>query len=761
MDQRAGYGKANHTQGDDYGNHGAPQRNPPQAAPKKEAQVTQSTKERVEAAKAFLERKYSKLKQEEQEKKENWDLLKKKMDNLNLSSTEQELIKRDIMHKEAEKLRQKRKKLTARDFEPIAIIGRGAFGEVRVCKWKETGEVVAMKKMNKGEMEYKNQVAHIRAERDILATASIPWIVELKCSFQDEKYLYLVMEYLAGGDLMTLLMKRDILTEDEAKFYMAESILAVEAVHKLNYIHRDLKPDNILLDNKGHIKLSDFGLCKHAEIRPKRFEFKKPDESVPANRFDTSNLTKKPVYKRNRQLLYSTVGTPDYIAPEVFGQGGYTETVDWWSLGVILFEMLVGYPPFFSEDPSLTCQKILHWKKTFSIPPEAQLSPAAIDLLKKLIADPNERLGVNGVEEIKMHPFFAGVDWRRIRDKKSPNVPELKSEIDTSNFDHFDEEEPWYVEDSKKPKNRKNANFIGYTFKREPDNERSSLVQALEGLESQKISQSRPRTTQQQATSKNSSHGQKSLENLDSQNHRPPSGSGGNYMQNLGQTSANNMSSALSSIITEMNVSSNNPSTNINANINVNVNIAPHVNIPTAHISSSNTKVGGGGAYTSSSSQQQKNAYGNLGVNPNAYGDYANVGYANAKSPKNIVPTASSKTNVYKGHAHEDKPERPESAYSSSSKRLETDPYSKKFTPSSQVASHTGIGTSSKYGGPSYQSGLSKASAGHESKPGYSSGMSKGTPDTAASKSGVSSKYGILNLGLNKPGGLYKGSHKD
>jgi len=225
MDQRAGYGKANHTQGDDYGNHGAPQRNPPQAAPKKEAQVTQSTKERVEAAKAFLERKYSKLKQEEQEKKENWDLLKKKMDNLNLSSTEQELIKRDIMHKEAEKLRQKRKKLTARDFEPIAIIGRGAFGEVRVCKWKETGEVVAMKKMNKGEMEYKNQVAHIRAERDILATASIPWIVELKCSFQDEKYLYLVMEYLAGGDLMTLLMKRDILTEDEAKFYMAESVI--------------------------------------------------------------------------------------------------------------------------------------------------------------------------------------------------------------------------------------------------------------------------------------------------------------------------------------------------------------------------------------------------------------------------------------------------------------------------------------------------------------------------------------------------------
>lgn len=119
------------------------------------------------------------------------------------------------------------------------------------------------------------------------------------------------------------------------------------------------------------------------------------------------------------------MGTPDYIAPEVFIQGGYNETVDWWSLGVILFEMLVGYPPFFSEDPSSTCQKILQWKKTFAIPPEAKLSPSAIDLIRRLIADSNERLGINGVEEIKAHPFFFGIDWRRIREKKAPYQPEV------------------------------------------------------------------------------------------------------------------------------------------------------------------------------------------------------------------------------------------------------------------------------------------------------------------------------------------------
>lgn len=194
------------------------------------------------------------------------------MDRMQLSPQEQELIKQEIQHKEAELLRLSRAKISVRDYEPLKIIGRGAFGEVRVCRHKKDREIVAIKKMKKTEMIYKNQVAHVRAERDILAVANNPWIVELKCSFQDEKFLYLVMEFLQGGDLMTLLMERDILSEDESRFYIAETILAVESVHALNYIHRDLKPDNLLIGKDGHVKLSDFGLCKHVEIKPHKAE---------------------------------------------------------------------------------------------------------------------------------------------------------------------------------------------------------------------------------------------------------------------------------------------------------------------------------------------------------------------------------------------------------------------------------------------------------------------------------------------------------
>ena len=302
------------------------------------------------------------------------------------------------------------------------------------------------------------------------------------------------MEYLAGGDLMTLLMRKDILSEEESRFYISEVIMAIESVHKLNYIHRDLKPDNVLLDKNGHVKLTDFGLCKHAEIRApsgathdqRRYE---GEHSANFNQLKTM-LEKRLGYKRNRQLAFSTVGTPDYIAPEVFGQKGYDETVDWWSVGVILFEMMVGYPPFFSDDPSITCQKILHWKKTLVIPPEANLSPAATDILKRMICDAEQRLGRNGVEEIKEHPFFEGVAWDQLRNSVSPYIPEVKSEDSTENFDDFKEEEPFYQDEPPKTaggkfrKPRKpDLNFIGYTYKADVENERQLLVSALQDLD--------------------------------------------------------------------------------------------------------------------------------------------------------------------------------------------------------------------------------------------------------------------------------------
>lgn len=432
--------------------------------------------EKAQFAKTYIEMKYSKQKREEESKKEAWDELSKRMDELGLTETEKNLIKEDIFHREAEKMREKRKEVSVFDFEPISIIGRGAFGEVRVVRHKASGEVLAMKKINKSEMIRKNQVQHVKSERNVLALASNPWVVELKSSFQDEKYLYLIMEYLPGGDLMTILIKRDILPEPEARFYMAECILAVESVHKLNYIHRDLKPDNILIDKEGHVKLADFGLCKCTEIN-----LANPFENLAKLEEDKieRSLTK---YTRSRKLAFSTVGTPDYIAPEVFGRTGYDEKVDWWSLGVIFFEMIVGYPPFYSDEPKTTCQKILNWKRTFRVPRDANLSREATDLIYRLVCDKEDRLGGAGATEIKRHPFFNGVDWENIRNTTSPWIPSLDSESDTRNFDKFEEAEPFYPQIARKKGQRKDGNFVGFTFKKE-DGQKFSAVSVLEDLE--------------------------------------------------------------------------------------------------------------------------------------------------------------------------------------------------------------------------------------------------------------------------------------
>lgn len=192
-----------------------------------------------------------------------------------------------------------------------------------------------------------------------------------------------------------------------------------------------------------------------------------------------AHVSKRFEYKRTRKLAYSTVGTPDYIAPEVFGNQGYTEIVDWWSVGAIMFEMMVGYPPFFAEDPSVICNKILHWKTTLKIPPEANLSKAATSLIHGLMCDQDDRLGKNGIDEIKNHPFFKGIDWDKLMQYTSPFNPEVKTEIDCSRFEKYKEDEPWYppqnANGSNKSgyrKNRKDINFVGYTFKRDVEEQK-------------------------------------------------------------------------------------------------------------------------------------------------------------------------------------------------------------------------------------------------------------------------------------------------
>ena len=410
-------------------------------------------------------------------------------------------MRQNFLHIQAEQMRQGRRKMNIREFEPLTIIGRGAFGEVRVCRQISTGDIVAIKKMRKEDMLNKNQLMHVRTEKEIM-TASNPWIVKLKYSFQDDYYLYLVMDFLPGGDLMNLLMKKEVLTEDEARFYTAEMILAVDSVHKLNCIHRDLKPDNILIDKNGHIQLSDFGLAKIADKTffpitqkdnsgPQKLVNNPLDSITSANTNYSNNPTNQYIRnanglrpRRNRLIAYSTVGTPDYIAPEVFSQNGYGEEADWWSIGVMFFEMVVGFPPFFSENPSDTCKKIVKWRENFSIPEDANLSPEAESFILRMVSQPESRLGVHGVEEIKKHPFFKGIDWNNIRNMKAPFIPQLKNDYDTHYFDTFQEQEPFYPPiNTMKNKQRKDVNYAGYTFNRDNEDIKDSFVQALEVLE--------------------------------------------------------------------------------------------------------------------------------------------------------------------------------------------------------------------------------------------------------------------------------------
>jgi len=277
------------------------------------------------------------------------------------------------------------------------------------------------------------------------------------------------MEYVPGGDMMTLLIKYDTFTEEQTRFYIAETVLAIDSIHQLDYIHRDIKPDNLLLDKEGHIKLSDFGLCTGLQTnRVESLAQKLKGETGDLRQDDNAFVSRKDKMdtwkKRRRGLAFSTVGTPDYIAPEVFMQKGYGKECDWWSVGVIMFEMLVGYPPFCSETPTETYRKIINAKQTLRFPEDCNLSPEAMDLIEKLLCDQSVRLGRKGVEEIKRHRFFDGIDWDGIRQSKAPFVPILKSPTDTSYFEELEELEENDEEEINRGKNS-DIRFIGYTYK--------------------------------------------------------------------------------------------------------------------------------------------------------------------------------------------------------------------------------------------------------------------------------------------------------
>jgi protein-serine/threonine kinase len=297
-------------------------------------------------------------------------------------------------------------------------------------------------------------------ERDLLVSVdrNTPWVVQLYYSFQTRTHLYLIMEFLPGGDLMELLCKRDTFSEEDTRFYMAQCIAAIEYVHVLGYIHRDVKPDNLLIDKDGHIKLADCGLASRLHSGHDIDYFKQrvnneiPNSPTSSTASGTDILSGTSISGQSRQtgtmhlqrkqmlmvqrrtLAYSMVGTQDYIAPEVCAGKGYGRECDWWSLGAIMYECLVGWPPFQSDTKEETYRRIQDWPKNLTLPDDMALSNVAIDLMRKLLCWSDVRLGNRGAFELKEHPFFRSVPFHNLRSMRPPFVPQLRSVTDASNF---------------------------------------------------------------------------------------------------------------------------------------------------------------------------------------------------------------------------------------------------------------------------------------------------------------------------------------
>ncbi|XP_066204038.1 microtubule-associated serine/threonine-protein kinase 1 isoform X5 [Saccopteryx leptura] len=304
------------------------------------------------------------------------------------------------------------------DFETIKLISNGAYGTVYLVRHRDTRQRFAMKKINKQNLILRNQIQQAFVERDILTFAENPFVVSMFCSFETRRHLCMVMEYVEGGDCATLLKNIGALPVDMARMYFAETVLALEYLHNYGIVHRDLKPDNLLITSMGHIKLTDFGLSKMGLMSL------------------TTNLYEGHIEKDAREFLDKQVcGTPEYIAPEVILRQGYGKPVDWWAMGIILYEFLVGCVPFFGDTPEelfgqVISDDILWPEGDEALPTDAQLLISSL-----LQTNPLVRLGAGGAFEVKQHSFFRDLDWTGLLRQKAEFIPHLESEDDTSYFD--------------------------------------------------------------------------------------------------------------------------------------------------------------------------------------------------------------------------------------------------------------------------------------------------------------------------------------
>ncbi|RNE98177.1 protein kinase A, partial [Trypanosoma rangeli] len=291
------------------------------------------------------------------------------------------------------------------DLELGATLGTGSFGRVRLGKLKGTNNYYAVKCLKKREIIKMKQVQHLSQEKQILMELSHPFIVNMLCSFQDERCVYLVLEFVIGGEVFTHLRSAGRFPNDVAKFYHAELVLAFEYIHGKDIIYRDLKPENLLLDSKGHVKVTDFGFAKKVPER-----------------------------------TFTLCGTPEYLAPEVIQSKGHGKAVDWWTMGILLYEFIAGYPPFYDDTPFRTYEKILSGRFKFPNWFDAR----ARDLVKGLLqTDHTKRLGTlkDGIMDVKNHPYFHGANWDKLyaRHYPAPIPVKVKNPGDTSNFERYPE----------------------------------------------------------------------------------------------------------------------------------------------------------------------------------------------------------------------------------------------------------------------------------------------------------------------------------
>lgn len=326
----------------------------------------------------------------------------------------------------------KKDKVNLEDFELLNVIGKGSFGKVIQVRKKDTKKIYAMKVLNKKTIIERNELEHTKAEKSILQKLCHPFLVNLNYSFQTPDKLYFIMDYVNGGELFYHLQKDKKFTEDRVRFYCAEIVLGLEYLHNTGVLYRDLKPENILLTSDGHICMTDFGISKEGLLS-------------------------------DNDRTATFCGTPEYLAPEVLEGNGYGKAVDWWSFGTLMFEMLTGLPPFYSQDVQQMYSKIMTAK--LNIP--KNISDEARSLLEQLLQrDPEKRLTEPKV--IKAHPFFKGIDWDQLLAKEitPPFIPPVKSEEDTSQVDpHFTSEDPTLsVKEDSNISASAQSEFDGFTY---------------------------------------------------------------------------------------------------------------------------------------------------------------------------------------------------------------------------------------------------------------------------------------------------------